>query len=1170
MADARGEPRLTAEQSAAVAIQPTSVSLSAAAGSGKTFVLTRRFLAHLDGHGESEPAPLDELVAITFTEKAAREMRDRIGRECRRRMNTGTEDESDAWLTLLRRLPHARISTIHGFCGALLRAFPVEAGLDPYFQTLDDIQTTALWTEVLSETLREQLSERHLATMEVASAYSLWSLRNLISEFAQGARPADWDRWRDASPDEVLAHWRELFHSDTRPRLLRDFQDDAHTQYVLELLARVETNHAKMQERIAFLQGVLPTVGACEQPESVLSEIVDQSRIKGGGTVKNWTDASHHEQVKDALDALRKKAAKVTETLVWDEPTARVAAQYACWLMQAAEPVYRAYELRKREANCLDFDDLIARAHRLLHDDHPHVRAAVSRGIRLLLIDEFQDTDPVQAELIERIVGLQRDEGRLFFVGDPQQSIYRFRGADPRIFARLRGALAAPGRLALTQNFRSQPAILHFVNWLFQSGLAQGEAYQPLRPSLPQVTPEPAIEFLWALPQEGEESPPPSADGDGETRVGRYREARWIARRLREMIDGGEPIVRDTGTSGAGAARGARPGDIAILFRALSDLSIYEMALRQAGLPYYVVGGHAFYAQQEVFDLLNLLRAVSQSLDEVALLGVLRSPMFSLSDETLFWLKADQPSIREALFLETLPQGISPEQQQRVRRAAETLRSLEDEKDRVPIARLVQMAFERTAYDAAVLGEFMGARKLANLEKLIELARSFDASGLFTLDDYVTQLADFVANQPKEPPAPTEPEDSDVVRLMTIHQAKGLEFPVVCLPDVARRAVSARDQAKLDAKWGPLVKLPADTPDSDGLHGLKLWKLEEKSEDEAERLRIFYVATTRAADYLLLSSGLKEFKSSYGNSPLLQLLHERFDLQTGQPRIPEHLQPTMPYDRVRVRVTLAEPPPPRERPEFHGRADLTAIADAAQSLKSPVQPRLVGAVSPDRQAARTLVLARSRGTLELATPEFAAVGDDALMPYGLDHAQEETLFHETLVRAMFEQMDFRGTTDLEALAERLGLQLHLPGHPRTDPHAAAEVLHRFQGSDLAEQLHQARRVWRGLPFLLAWPDEGPNAITIEGVLDCVFEDSEGERHLVILSGSEAQSHELDLPGVVGFIQSLAVERFFGKRAASVDVYEMANGSQRRVDLSPQSLATYGRQLAELMVRAHRE
>ena len=326
---------------------------------------------------------------------------------------------------------------------------------------------------------------------------------------------------------------------------------------------------------------------------------------------------------------------------------------------------------------------------------------------------------------------------------------------------------------------------------------------------------------------------------------------------------------------GQPAVRAVRPGDVALLFRALTNVEYYEEALRRYGIDYYLVGGHAFYAQQEIYDLLNLLRAINSPCDEVSLAGALRSPMFGLLDETLLWL-SQEVGWRRGCSIAELPEELDDRQRQQAAYAAATLRALRASKDRLPVAQLIYEALDRTGYDAMLLAEFLGERKLANLHKLIEQARSFDRAGIFSLSDFITQLSEFVARQPDEPLAATHPESTDVVKLMSIHQSKGLEFPVVIVPDVGRPRRMMGPAVAFTPQLGPMFK------DADATTGYDLWMMAENEEELAELNRLLYVAATRAADYLILSAGMEEPGKAAG--PWMELIARRFDLMTGERR----------------------------------------------------------------------------------------------------------------------------------------------------------------------------------------------------------------------------------------------------------------------------------------------
>ena len=287
----------------------------------------------------------------------------------------------------------------------------------------------------------------------------------------------------------------------------------------------------------------------------------------------------------------------------------------------------------------------------------------------------------------------------------------------------------------------------------------------------------------------------------------RTTEAVWLARRLRERIDAGWQI-RDPKTK---TPRAATPGDIALLFRAMTDVAPYEVALAAEGFEYHVVGGSAFYAQQEVHDLINVLSAIEDPFDVVSLAGALRSPFFCLSDDGLYWLATSLHRDLAANLhrCDQIPE-LSPTDGPRARRAGRLLASWRESKDQMPIAALIDRVLDESGYEAALLGEFLGSRKRANARKLVRLARRFDGQGGFTLADFVARLRDDLRRPPREEQAATTDEEGESVRLMSIHQSKGLEFPIVVVPDLNRDSGSNFQGVVFHPELGPLVRPSRD------------------------------------------------------------------------------------------------------------------------------------------------------------------------------------------------------------------------------------------------------------------------------------------------------------------------------------------------------------------------
>ena len=299
------------------------------------------------------------------------------------------------------------------------------------------------------------------------------------------------------------------------------------------------------------LQERLGALGAGTEPQAlpeIFKELMGSARVQGAGCKKGWESDELYQRFKAAAEKLREGIKEAEGQAAFDSEKAQTAAEHALNLLRLAEGANAAYEARKRELAALDFDDLLIRARDLLAGPAGgQLRRRLGRGLRLLLVDEFQDTDPLQVEVVAALCGEELTAGKLFFVGDHKQSIYRFRGADPRVFRQLSAEIPAAGRLPLSLNFRSQPAILEFVNALFCGEMPTG--YEPLQAQRPQVGPRPAVELLWAVPGDEEQEPEGGAPSRGEAAGRQVRlrrlEARWIARRIRAILDCGEKIVCD-------------------------------------------------------------------------------------------------------------------------------------------------------------------------------------------------------------------------------------------------------------------------------------------------------------------------------------------------------------------------------------------------------------------------------------------------------------------------------------------------------------------------------------------------------------------------------------------------------------------------------------------------
>ncbi|HUQ69773.1 MAG TPA: UvrD-helicase domain-containing protein [Planctomycetaceae bacterium] len=1042
-------PIFTEQQAAAVNTRGVSIGLSAGAGCGKTFVLTQRFLAHL------EPGPrqteLHHLVAITFTDRAAREMRDRVREACQQRLEHCPADQVEHWLTMLRGLDAARISTIHSFCTSLLRANAVEAGLDPRFSVLEAPLADTLLTAAGRETVHRLLIADDPDAVAFVLRFGLERTRELAAWLAGQRFRVDWNSWQERTPEDVAQSWINDWHQKFVPSLLKKLREGPTAQLILTVLKEYTPTHPGMLEARAELLTRLSPDAVWPDPITELAIIREAAKVQGRGGKSVWPNEDVFAAVRDSFSDLRGEIDSLTKLLEFVPGDVHLAADLACRGFRLARAVAEEYDRGKAAAGALDFDDLLLGARNLLRD-REEVRHRFAQGIKLLMVDEFQDTDPVQADIVRMLCGEALAHGKLFLVGDVKQSIYRFRRADPDVFRNLREELPPGGQLSLTRNFRSQPEILRFVNLLFQKGLPR---YEPLVPFVPkQLSPPPCVEFLWATT---DAVPDLNVDPDEKPSAQRLRdrEADWIARRIAELLADPTPRIRDDN-----GLRRVLAGDIVILFRALTNVSGYEAALRDYGLDYYLVGGKTFYAQQEVFDLLNLCRTLDDPDDLVALIGVLRSPFFGLDDDSLHALRPDDGDWHARL-MQPPPAFLSEQQRGQIQFAGRTLAWLRGHKDRMPIAELLTAAVDRTGYDAALLVEYLGRRKVANLRKLIEQAATFDQGEAFTLKDYVERLKTSVLEETDEEFATTQPETGDVIRLMSVHQSKGLEFPVVFVADINRKGPPKVPWAYLHPEWGALVRIPEEFGVAHDHLALRMLKLQEDEADEEESLRLFYVATTRAADHLILSAGLEpDLKPT---SPWMRLLAEQFQLDTGLPKG----DPTLGVmagvaDWTEIPAVLRHHHPPQAE-KVAGTRDaipLKELIESVQNAEPQPLPEVARVIDVDRSAPGVWSVSQLEEIDAVLSPIAKShhdSGEDSERSGELGDA----LHHLLEVLDYGTRDDWRTGLATALAAERLSSDATLRA-------SIDESLDRFVQSDVAARLSQAPRRFAELDFLLPW------------------------------------------------------------------------------------------------------
>jgi ATP-dependent helicase/nuclease subunit A len=758
------------------------VFVSAGAGTGKTAVLVERFVRAVCDEG----VDVDSVLVITYTKRAAGELRARIRAELRKR---GRAD-------LARELDGAWISTIHGFCNRLLKTYPFQAGLDPRFRELDESQAAVLSGEAFDEALAAFCADGDSERIQLLTTYGARSLRRMITGIYETLRSAGRDLVLELGDEPALAERLEELRVAAR------------------CLAE-DTAATDLQRSSAA--ALCEAVAGDPRPDDLL----DLKAHRASGE-----RAATYEEARLAV-----QQAALDELAMRDRD-----------LVQELLDAYAAsYAAAKRRESALDFEDLQLVARELLRS-HPEIRDREALRFRAIMVDEFQDTNRLQCDLVDLLADAPGDRD-LFFVGDEFQSIYGFRHADVRVFRERREAEG--GERALVRNYRSRPEVLAAVNHLFRGDF--GDDFQPLTASgeFPDPVFGQPVELLVT---------DKSSYADTGTHW-RRAEARHIARRVRELID-----------SGAATA-----GEIVLLFAAGTDAEWYEQELRREGIPTYRATGRGYFGQQQVVDVLAYLQLLQNRYDDRALVTVLASPFVGVSNDALFLLR--RAAGRRPLYAgleRALPEGIGERDERLLLAFKQRYARLTEASARLSLERLCEQILVEHDYDLAVLAQWDGRRRYANIRKLARLARAYEELRGRDIEGFLRFMRDQEAVGAKQLEAVAEEEGADAVRLLTIHAAKGLEFKVVVVADAGRdRPAPAPEEllALSDGRFGFRVVDPV-TSERRGAFGYDEVRQAREAEDRAERLRLYYVAMTRAIDRLIVSGAVDPQSTADASTPL--------------------------------------------------------------------------------------------------------------------------------------------------------------------------------------------------------------------------------------------------------------------------------------------------------------
>ena len=811
-----------------------SLIVEASAGTGKTSELIRRIVRVL-----ATGTPVQEIVAVTFTHKAAGELKIRLREELDKARAGCADTQERAHLEdALERLEEAAIGTIHGFCAQILRERPVEARIDPGFEEL---------TEPEADRLR-------------ARAFDSWFQQKLDAgseALRRGLARLAWRDWQSDSPPveslkyagKQLVDWRDHAAPWRKEPFDRTGRIDALLAQCRALASVVSQCSRTSDNLVRSMRPLMDLTSGPADYDTLEARLLKLERDlkrdfkKGSG---NFAPGISRQQVLDAREALlRDLAAFRTDA----------GADFAAALNEEMQDLVAAYRERKKRAGKLDFLDLLLLVRNLVRDD-PGVRRYLQDRFTRIFVDEFQDTDPLQAEILILLSAGDPAEsdwlkvtpipGKLFVVGDPKQSIYKFRRADVVLYENVCEALASRGvaRIHLTKSFRAVRPIQQLVNAAFAPEMTGdrdcGQArYAPLEEHTPAYDAQPAIVVL------------PAPSPYGMQRISKEKINACLPDAITAYI---EWLVKESGWQVRDLRNGERvplrAKHICVLFRRMTnygtDLSRdYTRALEARGIPHLLVGSKSFYHREEVETVRVALAAIEWPDDELSVFGTLRGSLFAIPDDLLLRFRFEvgrlHPFRRAPRALRnSLAPAFAP-----IAEALTILADLHRHRNARPVAGTINALLEATRAHAGFMLRRAGSQALANVYRICDLARTFELTGGLSFRGFVEELA-AQAEKAESTEAPVLEEASDGVRLMTVHSAKGLEFPVAILADITAN-LAAREAERFVEGNLCAARLLGAAP----------WELLEHEQHEhtrelAEGVRVAYVAATRARDLLVI------------------------------------------------------------------------------------------------------------------------------------------------------------------------------------------------------------------------------------------------------------------------------------------------------------------------------
>lgn len=1148
--------RLTPSQRQALNIEK-HICVTAGAGSGKTTVLVERYLKILR-EGNATP---QEIVAITFTDKAAAEMKERIVEELSLQDEQDGSEQDNTLQGFREKMSTAYISTIHAFCSRILREFPFQAGVPANFSILQGIDQRLLLQEIVQKILRDiatneedkhrdaftRLLQRYGGQQKLVDLLSTMinqrdALEHLMQEIYR--HPNDTEI-REALQKRVRERQQEIQERLMSTIDIREFTQCLNT--VLQVARGKKADGAK--KLIHQLEGQYETNLNAPEVPNLLKEIAQlittgKNEIATQSFLPKSIDRTGITDEIDFLVATSKKIKNIPilEKEKDDEKTDDVETDDDFLLstihdlLKLYTRISQAYRTAKLSQGKLDFTDLQLKTRDLVRNNAEIRQKLVSRH-KYYMVDEYQDTNELQYELVMLLTN-ELTAANLFIVGDPKQSIYAFRGADVRVFTKTKEKIVNNGGddIRLTENFRSLRHTVGFVNYFFNHLMGDGKAS------------EFEVEYE-ALTQ----ARPVKANGTVEILLGKQDddladEYALIAHHIKSMKANAKTIHK-RGENGQETEHPIEYDDIAILIQTRTHLPNIENALLEADIPYLTTGGVGFYQRQEIYDIWNYLNFLNDPKEnQISLAAVLRGPAFGISDTELyeisrqkgenFWEQAQNYQDRS----------------HNLRTAIATLKRHGQFARRMPVNQLIVTIVNETGMIGTLKTGKQGQQRWVNYQKLLEHARNFDGDETKQiLPDFIEFLDILIEEERREGQAPVE-ASRGAVEIMTIHASKGKQFPVVILPRLDRQGQTDREPFIDEALGIGFSPLNPDKDYSKTEPDIVTHMKNRTNEKEiAEKKRLFYVGTTRACDRLILSGTLPAMNVlgwlythlNIDEEDRLLELPVSLDVFTGNRRNSESFQLQIPIHQALTEIASAD-----------------EISDETIPVDFPDRPRKLEPTGTFAAFSIPELANYARCPLRYQLQNVLQIPTNGQEVLDLDEDAMDTALRYTLAR-------IRQQSDVENLDTTIDQALQTY-HPAGVEEGTAQLtktlrkhVNNFINSELGETAFAAATVQMNQHI-----HADINGHIVDGRFDRLFKDATGNWQIINYKTDEAQN--LDTPDPEMELYSLLLHKLYPTQSTvTINIFFTEHGRWEQMHFSVAQLQAVQEQWQEKILALQR-